>query len=95
MSKLVMYRTHNFGSGRNRIQIFFSYQDPAGSGYQTKMAISGRIRNRIVSPIHHYSGLVLVRLTLYFKKVIISLNFKFGVVNQKVLNEKFYTKTYH
>ena len=32
---------------------FFSYQDPAGSGYQTKMAISGWIRTRIVSPVHH------------------------------------------
>ena len=39
-------------SGRNRIRIFFSYQYPAGSGYQTKMAISGRIRTRIVSPVH-------------------------------------------
>ena len=40
-------------SGRNRIRIFFSYQETAGPGYQTKMAISGQIRTRIVSPVHH------------------------------------------
>ena len=39
------------GSGRNRTRIFFSNKDPAGSGYQTKMAISGRIRNRFLNTL--------------------------------------------
>ena len=41
------------GSGRTQIRTFFSNKDPARSGYQTKIAISGRIRNWILNTLSY------------------------------------------